>query len=149
MRHVSLQSRTPNLIKETLNCRASENESAKTFSCQGEELRDSSEKTIWGQVEKVGKGTKANYDPDKKIITFCFNRSPQTSSQLLRTSRERLIEELRELGYVGRMRYNGEVVVEDVSGEDVVVVKKNHKLMIHLNKKQVGEKEKDPSTSNL
>ena len=112
-------------------------------------MRDSSEKTIWGQVEKLGKGTKANYDPDKKIITFCFNRSPQTSSQLLRTSRERLIEELRELGYVGRMKYNGEVVVEDVSEGDVVVVKKNHKLMIHLNKKQVGEKEKDPSTSNL
>jgi len=111
-------------------------------------LRDSGEKTIWGQVEKLGKGTKANYDPDKKVLSFCFNRSPQTSSQLLKTTREHLIEELRVLGYVGRMKYNGEVVVDDVSEEDVVVVKKNHKLMIHLNKKQVGE-EKDPSSSNL
>jgi hypothetical protein len=112
-------------------------------------LRDSNEKRIWGQVEKLGKGTKANYDPDKKIITFCFNRSPQTSSELLKTTRELLTEELRELGYVGRMKYNGEVVVDNISEEDVVLVKKNHKLIIHLNKKQVGEKEKDPSTSNL
>ena len=112
-------------------------------------MRDSGEKTIWGQVEKLGKGTKANYDPDKKTITFCFNRSPQTSSELLKTSRELLIKELRELGYVGRMKYNGEVLVDNISEEDVVLVKKNHKLIIHLNKKQVGEKEKDPSTSNL
>ncbi len=110
-------------------------------------MRDSSEKTIWGQVEKIGKGTKASYSPDKKIITFCFNRSPQTSSELLRTSREVLIKELRELGYVGRMKYNGEVIVDNISEEDVVLVKKNHKLTIHLNKKQVGEK--DSSESNL
>jgi hypothetical protein len=110
-------------------------------------LRDSNEKRIWGQVEKLGKGTKANYDPDKKIITFCFNRSPQTSSELLRTSRELLMKELRELGYDGRMKYNGEVVVENVAEEDVVLVKRDHKLIIHLNKKQVGEK--DPSESNL
>jgi len=96
---------------------------------------------MWGQVEKLGKGTKANYDPDKKIITFCFNRSPQTSSELLRTLRERLIKELRELGYDGRMKYNGEVVVNNVAEENVVLVKKNHKLIIHLSKKQVGEKE--------
>jgi hypothetical protein len=112
-------------------------------------LRDSNEKRIWGQVEKLGKGTKANYDPDKKIITFCFNRSPQTSSELLRTLRELLMKELRELGYDGRMKYNGEVVVENVAEEDVVLVKKDHKLVIHLNKKQVREKEKDPSESNL
>lgn len=112
-------------------------------------MRDSNENRIWGQVEKLGKGTKANYDPDKRIITFCFNRSPQTSSELLKTRRELLIEELRELGYVGRMKYNGEVVVDNISEENVVLVKKNHKLIIHLNKKQVGEKEKDPSTSNL
>jgi len=112
-------------------------------------LRDSNENRIWGQVEKLGKGTKANYDPDKKIITFCFNRSPQTSSELLRTLRELLMKELRELGYDGRMKYNGEVVVENVAEENVVLVKKNHKLVIHLNKKQVGEKEKDPSESNL
>jgi len=112
-------------------------------------LRDSNENRIWGQVEKLGKGTKANYDPAKKIITFCFNRSPQTSSELLRTLRELLIKELRELGYDGRMKYNGEVVVENVAEEDVVLVKKNHKLVIYLNKKQVGEKEKGPSESNL
>jgi hypothetical protein len=110
-------------------------------------LRDSSEKTIWGQVEKLGKGTKANYNPEKKIITFCFNRSPQTSSELLKTSRELLIKELRELGYVGRMKYNGEVVVDNISEEDVVLVKKNHKLIIHLKKKQVEEK--DPSAPNF
>ena len=104
-------------------------------------MRDSSEKTMWGQVEKLGKGTKANYDPDKKIITFCFNRSPQTSSELLRTLRERLMKELRELGYDSRMKYNGEVIVDNVTEKDVVLVKKNHKLIIHLNKKQVEEKE--------
>ena len=112
-------------------------------------MRDSDGKSIWGQVEKLGKGTKANYDPDRKIITFCFNRSPQTSSELLRKSRELLMKELRELGYYGRMKYNGEVIVENVTEEDVVLVKKDHKLVIHLNKKQVGEKEKDPSESNL
>ena len=112
-------------------------------------MGDSNENRMWGQVEKLGKGTKANYDPDKKIITFCFNRSPQTSSELLKTLRERLIKELRELGYDGRMKYNGEVVVNNIAEEDVVLVKKNHKLIIHLNKKQVGEKEKDPSESNL
>jgi len=112
-------------------------------------LREHNEKSMWGQVEKLGKGTKANYDPDRKIITFCFNRSPQTSSELLRTLRELLMKELRELGYDGRMKYNGEVVVENVEEEDVVLVKKDHKLVIHLNKKQVGEKEKDPSESNL
>jgi hypothetical protein len=112
-------------------------------------LRDPNEKRIWGQVEKIGKGTKANYDPDKKNITFCFNRSPQTSSELLRKLRELLIKELRELGYDSRMKYNGEVVVDNVAEKDVVLVKKDHKLIIHLNKKQVGEKEKDPSESNL
>ena len=112
-------------------------------------MRDTSDKTIWGQVEKLGKGTKANYDPGKKVITFCFNRSPQTSSELLRTSRELLMNELKELGYNSRMKYNGEVVVDNIAEEDVVLVKKNHKLVIHLNKKQVGEKEKDPSESNL
>ncbi len=133
-------------VKEALNCGASENHTAKTISSQGEELTDISEKTIWGQAEKLGKGTKANYDTDKKIITFCFNRSPRTSNELLKTTRELLIKELRELGYVGRIKYNGEVVVDNISDEDVVLVKKNHKLMIHLNKKQIGDK--DPSGSN-
>ena len=112
-------------------------------------MRDSSEKTVWGQVEKLGKGTKASYDPDKKTITFCFNRSPHTSSELLKKSRETLMKELKELGFTSRMKYNGEVVVDDVAEEDVVLVKKNHKLIIHLNMKQVGEKEKDPSESDL
>jgi hypothetical protein len=111
-------------------------------------LRDSDEKTIWGQVEKIGKGTKANYDPSKKTITFAFNRGPETSSELLRASRESLMRELRDLGYPSRMKYNGEVLVENISEEDVVLVKKNHKLMIHLNKKQVGEK-KDSSEPKL
>jgi len=112
-------------------------------------LRDSNEKTMWGKVEKLGKGTKANYDSDKKIITFCFNRSPHISSDLLRTSRELLMKELRELGYDGRIKYTGEIVVDNIAEEDVVLVKKDHKLVIHLNKKQIGEKEKDPSESNL
>ena len=104
---------------------------------------------MWGKVEKLGKGTKANYDPDKKIITFCFNRGPHISSDLLRTSRELLVKELRELGYDGRRKYTGEIVVDNIAEEDVVLVKKDHKLVIHLNKKQIGEKEKDPSESNL
>lgn len=112
-------------------------------------MRDSNGKTMWGRVEKLGKGTKANYDSDKKIITFCFNRSPHISSDLLRTSRELLMKELRELGYDGRIKYTGEIVVDNISEEDVVLVKKDHKLVIHLNKKQIGEKEKDPSESNL
>ena len=112
-------------------------------------MRDSNGKTMWGRVEKLGKGTKANYDSDKKIITFCFNRSPHISSDLLRTSRELLVKELRELGYDGRIKYTGEIVVDNIAEEDVVLVKKDHKLVIHLNKKQSGEKEKDPSESNL
>ncbi len=112
-------------------------------------MRDSSDKTIWGHVEKLGKGTRANYDPDKKTITFCFNRDPQTSSEQLRKLRELLMKELKELGYTSRMKYNGEVVADNIEKEDVVLVKKNHKLIIHLNKKQVEEKEKDPSESNL
>jgi hypothetical protein len=110
-------------------------------------LRESNEKLEWGQVEKIGKGTKANYDSKKKVLTFCFNRGPQTSSELLRTSRELLMKELSELGYASRMKYNGEVVVDNVQETDVVLVKKNHKLMIRLNKKQAEEKIKSPSES--
>jgi hypothetical protein len=98
-------------------------------------LRESAQKLEWGQVEKIGKGTKANYDSAKKVLTFCFNRSPDTSSELLRASRELLMKELRELGYGSRMKYNGEVV------------KKNHKLMIRLNQKQAEEKAKSVSES--
>ena len=43
------------------------------------------------------------------------------------------MKELKELGYVSRMKYNGEVVVDNVQESDVVLVKKNHKLVIHLN----------------
>ena len=110
-------------------------------------MRESTEKLEWGQVEKIGKGTKANYDSKKKALTFCFNRGPDTSSELLRTSRELLMKELNELGYASRMKYNGEVVVDCVQENDVVLVKKNHKLMIRLNKKQVEEKVKSPSES--
>ena len=46
------------------------------------------------------------------------------------------MKELTELGYVSRMKYNGEVVVDNVQETDLVLVKKNHKLMITLNKKQ-------------
>ena len=51
-------------------------------------MKDSNE-AIWGQVEKIGKGTKANYDPEKKTITFCFNRSPEATSDLLKKSRDK------------------------------------------------------------
>jgi len=91
-------------------------------------------------VEKIGKGTKANYDPEKKTITFCFNRNPEVSSDLLKKSRERLTQELKELGFVSRMKYNGEVVVDNIAKEDVVLEKKNHKLIIRLKKKQTVEK---------
>ena len=37
------------------------------------------------------------------------------------------------------MKYNGEVVVDDVQEKDVVLVKKNHKLTICLNVKQTEE----------
>ena len=103
-------------------------------------LKDSDEEAIWGQVEKIGKGTKANYDPKKKTITFCFNRSPEASSDILKSSRERLLQELKEQGFVSRVMYNGEVVVDNIAKEDVVLEKKNHKLIIRLNKKQTAEK---------
>ena len=108
-------------------------------------MRESDQKLEWGQVERIGKGTKASYDSEKKVLTFCFNRGPDTSSELLRASRELLMKELRELGYVSRMKYNGEVVVDCVQETDVVLVKKNHKLMIRLNKKQAEEKAKSAS----
>ena len=108
-------------------------------------MRESDQKLEWGQVERIGKGTKANYDSEKKVLTFCFNRGPDTSSELLRASRELLMKELRELGYISRMKYNGEVVVDCVQESDVVLVKKNHKLMIRLNKKQAEEKAKSAS----
>jgi len=100
-------------------------------------LRESTEKITWGQVEKIGKGTKANYDSAEKTITFCFDRGPQTSSELLTKERMLLVRELRDLGYDSRIKSNGEVVVDKVAEENVVLVKRNHKLIIHLNKKQI------------
>jgi len=108
-------------------------------------MRDTSDKTIWGRVEKLGKGTRANYNPDKKTITFCFSRDPQTSSEQLKTSRELLIKEIKELGYTSRIKYNGEVVANNIEDEDVTLIKKNHQLIIHINKKQSEDKEKDIS----
>ena len=99
-------------------------------------MRELTEKLEWEQVEKIGKGTKANYNAEKKILTFCFNRGPETSGELLRASREQLMKALTELGYMSRMKYNGEVIVDNVLESDVVLVKKNHKLVISLNKKQ-------------
>ena len=104
-------------------------------------MRDSSDRIVWGKVEKIGKGTRANYDPDKKALTFCFNRNLETSSEQLRKLREALMKELRELGYASRMKYNGEVVVDNVEGENVNLVTENHKLIIHLNPKQSDEKQ--------
>ena len=109
-------------------------------------MREPTEKLEWGQLEKIGKGTKANYNAENKILTFCFNRGPETSGELLRKSREQLMKELTELGYMSRMKYNGEVVVDNVQENDVVLVKKNHKLVITLNKKQ-DEKVKASSES--
>ncbi len=104
-------------------------------------MRDSNDKIVWGKVEKIGKGTRANYDPDNKTITFCFNRNLETSSEQLRKLRETLMKELQELGYASRMKYNGEVIVDNIEQENVVLVTENHKLVIHLNKKQSAEKQ--------
>ena len=108
-------------------------------------MRDSNDKVVWGQVEKIGKGTRASYDPDKKTVTFCFTRNLQTSSEQLRKQRETLRNELNELGFTSRMKYNGEVVVDNVEKEDAILVRKNHKLVIHLNNKQSAAKQSDNS----
>ena len=104
------------------------------------DLKDTKKEAVWGQVEKIGKGTKANYDSSNKTITFCFNRNLETSSDLLKKCRERLMQELADLGYTSRMEYNGEVIVDNIGKEDVVLEKKNHKLIIRLRKKQTEEK---------
>lgn len=108
-------------------------------------MRETINKPVWGQVDKVGKGTKACYEPSTKTLTFCFNRGPDTSSETLRISRERLMSELKELGYASRMKYNGEVVVDNVAEENVSLVNKNHKLIINLKNKQDVQKEKENS----
>jgi len=43
------------------------------------------------------------------------------------------------------MKYNGEVIAEDIAEEDVVLTRKNHQLLIRLNKKGSGAKEKAAS----
>jgi hypothetical protein len=106
----------------------------------GVSMRETSDKIVWGKVDKIGKGTRANYDPDKKTLTFCFNRNLETSSEQLRKLRESLMGELKQLGYPSRMKYNGEVVVENVETENVVLVTENHKLVIRLNNKVSPEK---------
>jgi hypothetical protein len=111
----------------------------------GVTMRDSSNKILWGKVEKIGKGTRANYDAENKTITFCFDRNLQTSSEQLRKLREALMKELKELGYLSHMKYNGEVVVDNVEEENVALVTENHKLIIHLNKKQTIEKQSGTS----
>jgi len=108
-------------------------------------MRDNTDKVVWGQMEKIGKGTRASYDSDKKTVTFCFTRNLQTSSEQLRQQRETLMNELKEIGYKSRMKYNGEVIVDDVENEDIVLVRKNHKLAIRLNKKQSAPKQTDNS----
>jgi hypothetical protein len=108
-------------------------------------VRDANDKPMFGRVDKIGKGTKATYDPAKKTITFAFNRGPQTSSEELRVLRETLMKELKEIGYASRMKYNGEVVVENIAEEDVTLVKKNHQLIIQLTNKLAADKEKDAS----
>ena len=109
-------------------------------------MRDEKDKPMWGRVDKVGKGTKATYDAEKKTLAFCFNRDAQTTSEQLRVLREKLMKELRDLGYVSRMKYNGEVLVENVEDEDVVLEKVNQKLVIHLNKK-LSPEEKEKAAS--
>jgi hypothetical protein len=50
------------------------------------------------------------------------------SSELLRTLFERLIKELKELGYDSRMKYHGKVVVDNIAEEIGVLVNKDPKL---------------------
>ena len=108
-------------------------------------MREPDDKVVWGHVEKLGKGTRANYEPEKKTITFCFKRDAQSTSEQLRKLREQLMNELKELGYDSRMKYNGEVIAEGIAEEDLVLTRKNHQLSIRLNKKGSGAKEKAAS----
>jgi hypothetical protein len=108
-------------------------------------IREAYDKVVWGHMEKIGKGTRANYNPDKKTLTFCFSRGPQTSAEQLKKLRETLLGELKELGYVGKMKYNGEVIADNVEPEDVVLNRINHQLKIRLSKKGSAEKEKNAS----
>jgi hypothetical protein len=112
-------------------------------------MRDSGDEILWGRVEKIGKGTRANYDSGNKTLTFCFTRDLQTSSEQLKRLRESLVSELEKLGYKSRIKYNGEVVVDNVEKEDATIVKKNHKLIIHLNKRQSPDQQNVASGKGL
>lgn len=108
-------------------------------------MRESTDKVVWGHVEKIGKGTRATYDPTKKTMTFCFKRDAQTTSEQLRKLRETLMDELKELGYSSRMKYNGEVIADNIEEQEIVLLRKNHQLVIQLNKKGSGKEENDVS----
>jgi hypothetical protein len=108
-------------------------------------MRESSGKVLWGHVEKLEKGTRANYDADKKILTFCFIRNPQTTADQLRKLREELMVGLKDMGYISRMKYNGEVIAENIPNEDVTLTTKNHQLIIQLRNRLVEDKEKEGS----
>jgi hypothetical protein len=108
-------------------------------------VRETSDKIIWGHVDKVGKGTRANYNPDKKTLTFAFIRDAKTTSEQLRKLREILMKELKDLGYDSKMKYNGEVIVDNVENQNVSMSKKNGQLLIHLSNKQAPVKEEDSS----
>ena len=114
-----------------------------------EYMRETDDKVVWGHTEKIGKGTRANYNPDKKTLTFCFNRGPETSSEQLKKLRETLLGDLKELGYDSHMKYNGEVIADNVEPDDVALERKNHQLKIHLSKKGSGNKEKNDSDQPL
>jgi hypothetical protein len=106
-------------------------------------VKETTDKSMWGKVDRIGKGTKATYDPEKKIITFAFNRGPDTTSEQLRVAREQLMKELKELGYASKMKYNGEVLVENIEEECLTLTKKNHQLVIHIKSKTEVEKERE------
>ncbi len=81
----------------------------------------------------------------KKPLLSASKEGENTSSEQLRKLREQLMKELKELGYTSRMKYNGEVIAENIENEDVVLTRKNHQLLINLNKKGSGNKEKESS----
>ncbi len=112
-------------------------------------MRDSGDEILWGRVDKIGKGTRANYDSENKTLTFCFTRDLQTSSEQLKRLRESLVSELEKLGYKSRIKYNGEVVVDNVETDDATIVKKNHQLIIQLNKKQSPDQQNVASGKDL
>ena len=108
-------------------------------------MREPIDKVIWGHVEKLGKGTRANYEPDKKTITFCFKRDEETSSEQLRKLREQLMNELKTAGLCQsheiQRRSNCRKHRRTRCGSD----QEKSSTLIRLNKKGSGDKEKDVS----